>query len=149
MNDLVDGEVKRVCMNSWLEIEEMKREQEEKREQEKEQQKEKFIRDLIGQLVDSEIRQSLDRMTRDEVLYKWKAGRRKIMITLAEESATAMVNEEMVKMTEQIMTTVRDSVANSVEKRLLLVAILVPNLVTILVTFVCSVPQKKCHLVTI
>ena len=123
MNDLVDGEVKRVCMNSWLEIEEMKREQEEKREQEKEQQKEKFIRDLIGQLVDSEIRQSLDRMTRDEVVYKWKAGRRKIMTTLAEESATAMVNEEMVKMTEQIMTTVRNSVANSVEKRLLLVAI--------------------------
>ena len=123
MNDLVDGEVKRVCMNSWLEIEEMKREQEEKREQEKEQQKEKFIRDLIGQLVDSEIHQSLDRMTRDEVLYKWKAGRLKIMITLAEESATAMVNEEMVNMTEQIMTTVRNSVANSVEKRLLLVAI--------------------------
>ena len=116
MNDLVDGEVKRVCMNSWLEIEEIKREQEEKREQEKEQRKEKFIRDLIGQLVDSEIHQSLHQMTSDEVLYKWKAGRREIMTTLAEKSAAAMVNDEMVRMTKQIMTTVRNSVANSAEK---------------------------------
>ena len=116
MNDLVDGEVKRVCMNSWLEIEEIKREQEEKREQEKEQRKEKFIRDLIGQLVDSEIHQSLHQMTSDEVLYKWKAGRREIMTTLAEKSAAAMVNDEMVKMTKQIMTTVRNSVANSAER---------------------------------
>ena len=116
MNDLVDGEVKRVCMNSWLEIEEIKREQEEKREQEKEQRKEKFIRDLIGQLVDSEIHQSLHQMTSDEVLYKWKAGRREIMTTLAEKSAAAMINDEMVKMTKQIMTTVRNSVANSAER---------------------------------
>ena len=116
MNDLVDGEVKRVCMNSWLEIEEIKREQEEKREQEKEQRKEKFIRDLIGQLVDSEIHQSLHQMTSDEVLYKWKAGRREIMTTLAEKSAAAMVNDEMVRMTKQIMTTVRNSVANSAER---------------------------------
>ena len=107
MNDLVDGEVKRVCMNSWLEIEEIKREQEEKREQEKEQRKENFIRDLIGQLVDSEIHQSLRQITSDEVLYKWKAGRRQIMTTLADQSAARMVNDEMVNMTKQIMTVVR------------------------------------------
>ena len=115
MNDLVDGEVKRVCMNSWLEIEEIKREQEEKCEQEKEQRKEKFIRDLIGQLVDSEIHQSLHRMTSDEVIYKWKSGRREIMTRLADQSATTLVNDEMVKITKQIMTTVRNSVANSAE----------------------------------
>ena len=118
MNELVDGEVKRVCMNSWLEIEEIKREQEEKREQEKEQRKEKFIRDLIGQLVDSEIHRSLHQMTSDEVLYKWKAGRREIMTAVADKSAAAMVNDEMVKMTKQIMTTVRNSVANSAERLL-------------------------------
>ena len=95
-------------MNSWLEIEEMKREQEEKREQEKEKRKEKIIRDLIGQLSDSEVHQCLYQMIGDEVLYKWKAGRRLIMGTLAEESAAALVNDEMVKMTKQIMTTVRD-----------------------------------------
>ena len=54
-------------------------------------------------------------MTSDEVLYKWKAGRREIMTALADESAAAMVNDEMVEMTKQIMTTVRDSVANSAE----------------------------------
>ena len=104
----MDGEVKRVCMNSWLEIEEMKREQEEKREQEKEQRKEKFIRDLIGQLVDSEVHQNLYQMISDEVLYKWKAGRRSIMTRLADESVVTLVNDEMVKMTKQIMTAVRD-----------------------------------------
>ena len=97
-------------------VEEIKREQEEKREQEKEQRKEKFIRDLIGQLVDSEIHQSLHQMTSDEVLYKWKAGRREIMIALADKSAATMVTDEMVKMTKQIMTTVRNSVANSAER---------------------------------
>ena len=95
-------------MNSWLEIEEMKREQEEKREQEKEQRKEKFIRDLIGQLVDQSVDQYLYQMISDEVLYKWKAGRRSIMTGLADRSAVTLVNDEMVKMTKQIMTTVRD-----------------------------------------
>ena len=98
--------MKRVCMNSWLEIEEMKREQEEKREQE--QRKEKFIRDLIGQLVDQSVDQYLYQMISDEVLYKWKARRRSIMTRLADESVVTLVNDEMVKMTKQIMTTVRD-----------------------------------------
>ena len=47
------------------------------------------------------------------MIYKWKSGRREIMTYLADQSATSMVNDEMVKITKQIMTTVRNSVANS------------------------------------